>query len=128
MAENSKEFNKDEFNKLKESHKSALDRLFEKVKKLIYRIKEVSDENNLLKENIKELNNSITELKLQSTKINSDSVVKDKEISDLKNMLLDSSKNVEILEGKENIKSRIKELISRIDVHLEEDGNNDDDV
>ncbi len=128
MAENSKEFNKDEFNKLKESHKSALDRLFEKVKKLIYRIKEVSDENNLLKENIKELNNSITELKLQSTKINSDSVVKDKEISDLKNMLLDSSKNVDILEGKENIKSRIKELISRIDVHLEEDGNNDDDV
>jgi K+/H+ antiporter YhaU regulatory subunit KhtT len=128
MAENDKEFNKDEFNKLKESHKSALDRLFEKVKKLIYRMKEVSDENNLLKENIKELNNSITDLKLQSTKINSDSVVKDKEISDLKNMLLDSSKNVDILQDKENIKSRIKELISRIDVHLEEDGNNDDDA
>lgn len=128
MAENDKEFNKDEFNKLKESHKSALDRLFEKVKKLIYRMKEVSDENNLLKENIKELNNSITDLKLQSTKINSDSVVKDKEISDLKNMLLDSSKNVDILQDKENIKSRIKELISRIDVHLEEDGNTDDDA
>ena len=128
MAENEKEFNKDEFNRLKDSHKSALDRLFEKVKKLIYRMKEVSDENNLLKENIKELNNSITDLKLQSTKINSDSVVKDKEISDLKNMLLDSSKNVDILQDKENIKSRIKELISRIDVHLEDDGNNDDDV
>ena len=128
MTENNKEFNKDEFNRLKDSHKSALDRLFEKVKKLIYRMKEVSDENNLLKENIKELNNSITDLKLQSTKINSDSVVKDKEISDLKNMLLDSSKNVDILQDKENIKSRIKELISRIDVHLEEDGNNDDDV
>lgn len=128
MAENEKEFNKDEFNRLKDSHKSALDRLFEKVKKLIYRMKEVSDENNLLKENIKELNNSITDLKLQSTKINSDSVVKDKEISDLKNMLLDSSKNVDILQDKENIKSRIKELISRIDVHLEEDGNTDDDA
>ena len=128
MTENEKEFNKDEFNKLKESHKSALDRLFEKVKKLIFRMKEVSDENSLLKENIKELNNSITDLKLQSTKINSDSVVKDKEISDLKNMLLDSSKNVDILQDKENIKSRIKELISRIDVHLEEDGNNDDDA
>ncbi len=128
MTENNKEFNKDEFNRLKDSHKSALDRLFEKVKKLIYRMKEVSDENNLLKENIKELNNSITDLKLQSTKINSDSVVKDKEISDLKNMLLDSSKNVDILQDKENIKSRIKELISRIDVHLEDDGNNDDDV
>ncbi|MFC2092834.1 hypothetical protein ACFLSV_02940 [Bacteroidota bacterium] len=128
MAENDKEFNKDEFNKIKDSHKSALDRLFEKVKKLIYKMKEVSDKNNLLKENIKELNNSITELKLQSTKINSDSVVKDKEISDLKNMLLDSSKNVDILQDKENIKSRIKELISRIDVHLEEDGNNDDDA
>ncbi|MBL7128230.1 MAG: hypothetical protein ISS16_04515 [Ignavibacteria bacterium] len=128
MTENNKEFNKDEFNRLKDSHKSALDRLFEKVKKLIYRMKEVSDENNLLKENIKELNNSITDLKLQSTKINSDSVVKDKEISDLKNMLLDSSKNVDILQDKENIKSRIKELISRIDVHLEEDGNTDDDA
>lgn len=126
MTENNKEFNKDEFNKIKDSHKSALDRLFEKVNKLIYRMKEVSDENNLLKENIKELNNTITELKLQSTKINSDSVVKDKEISDLKNMLLDSSKNVDILQDKENIKSRIKELISRIDVHLEEDGENDD--
>lgn len=126
MTENNKEFNKDEFNKIKDSHKSALDRLFEKVKKLIYRMKEVSDENNLLKENIKELNNTITELKLQSTKINSDSVVKDKEISDLKNMLLDSSKNVDILQDKENIKSRIKELISRIDVHLEDDGDNDD--
>ena len=128
MTENNKEFNKDEFNRLKDSHKSALDRLFEKVKKLIYRMKEVSDENNLLKENIKELNNSITDLKLQSTKINSHSVVKDKEISDLKNMLLDSSKNVDILQDKENIKSRIKELISRIDVHLEDNGNNDDDV
>ena len=128
MTENNKEFNKDEFNRLKDSHKSALDRLFEKVKKLIYRMKEVSDENNLLKENIKELNNSITDLKLQSTKINSDSVVKDKEISDLKNMLLDSSKNVDILQDKENIKSRIKELISRIDVHLEDDGNTDDDA
>jgi K+/H+ antiporter YhaU regulatory subunit KhtT len=128
MTENNKEFNKDEFNRLKDSHKSALDRLFEKVKKLIYRMKEVSDENNLLKKNIKELNNSITDLKLQSTKINSDSVVKDKEISDLKNMLLDSSKNVDILQDKENIKSRIKELISRIDVHLEDNGNNDDDV
>jgi len=128
MTENDKEFTKDEFNKIKDSHKSALDRLFEKVKKLIYKMKEVSDENNLLKENIKELNNSITELKLQSTKINSDSVVKDKEISDLKNMLLDSSKNVDILQDKENIKSRIKELISRIDVHLEDDGNNDDDI
>ena len=43
-------------------------------------------------------------------------------------MLLDSSKNVDILQDKENIKSRIKELISRIDVHLEDNGNNDDDV
>ena len=82
-------------------------------------MKEVSEENTLLKENIKELNNSITDLKLQLTKTNSDSVIKDKEISDLKNLLLDSSKSESISQDKENVKSRIKELISRIDVHLE---------
>jgi transcriptional regulator with AAA-type ATPase domain len=126
MAENNNEFNKDDFNRLKESHISALDILFAKVKKLVYKMKEISDENVMFKENIRELNNNITELKLQLTKNNSDSVIKDKEISDLKNTLLDSSKDENIIQDKENVKSRIKELISRIDVHLDKDGDEDE--
>ena len=119
MTENASEFNKDDLKRLEEFHQSSLEQLFSKVKKLIYKMKEVTEENTLFKENIKELNNSITDLKLQLTKTNSDSVIKDKEISDLKNLLLDSSKDESISHDKENIKSRIKELISRIDVHLE---------
>ena len=119
MTENASEFNKDDLKRLEEFHQSSLEQLFSKVKKLIYKMKEVTEENTLLKENIKELNNSITNLKLHLTKTNSDSVIKDKEISDLKNLLLDSSKDESISKDKENIKSRIKELISRIDVHLE---------
>ena len=119
MTENASEFNKDDLKRLEELHQSSLEQLFSKVKKLIYKMKEVTEENTLFKENIKELNNSITDLKLQLTKTNSDSLIKDKEISDLKNLLLDSSKNENISQDKENIKSRIKELISRIDVHLE---------
>ena len=119
MTENASEFNKDDLKRLEEFHQSSLEQLFSKVKKLIYKMKEVTEENTLFKENIKELNNSITDLKLQLTKTNSDSLVKDKEISDLKNLLLDSNKEESISHDKENIKSRIKELISRIDVHLE---------
>ncbi len=119
MTENASEFNKDDLKRFEEFHQSSLEQLFSKVKKLIYKMKEVTEENTLLKENIKELNNSITNLKLHLTKTNSDSVIKDKEISDLKNLLLDSSKDESISKDKENIKSRIKELISRIDVHLE---------
>ena len=119
MTENASEFNKDDLKRFEESHQSSLEQLFSKVKKLIYKMKEVTEENTLLKENIKELNNSITDLKLHLTKTNSDSVIKDKEISDLKNLLLDSSKDGSISHDKEHIKSRIKELISRIDVHLE---------
>jgi hypothetical protein len=119
MTENASELNKEDLKRLEELHQSSLEQLFSKVKKLIYKMKEVTEENTLFKENIKELNNSITDLKLQLTKTNSDSLIKDKEISDLKNLLLDSNKNENISHDKENIKSRIKELISRIDVHLE---------
>ena len=119
MTENASELNKEDLKRLEELHQSSLEQLFSKVKKLIYKMKEVTEENTLFKENIKELNNSITDLKLQLTKTNSDSLIKDKEISELKNLLLDSNKDESISRDKENIKSRIKELISRIDVHLE---------
>jgi len=59
-------------------------------------------------------------LKLQLNKINSDTLFKDKEISDLKNLLLKAENNNTNIRDKEFVKSRLKELISRIDVHLEQ--------
>ncbi|MCU0372965.1 MAG: hypothetical protein MUE56_06950, partial [Ignavibacteria bacterium] len=53
-------------------------------------------------------------------KINSDTLFKDKEISDLKNLLLKAENNNTNIRDKEFVKSRLKELISRIDVHLEQ--------
>ena len=92
-----------------------------KWKILLKLIKKSRRKNSDLKDNLKGFkNNKITELKLQLSKINSDSVFKDKEISDLKNLLLNTSNNKLSVQDKQHLKSRIQELISRIDVHLEQ--------
>jgi len=111
---------REEIFKLEGQYKSALDRLFFKTGNLLTRYGEIKEENYSLKEEIKDLNNKITELKLQLTKLNSDSVFKEQEISSLKNLLLNSEVGKASGENKENVKSRIKELISRIDVHLDQ--------
>ena len=59
---------------------------FNKLNSLIRKYKDIEAENKSLKDSIKELNNKINELKLQFTQINTDSVLKEKEISDLKNL------------------------------------------
>jgi uncharacterized phage infection (PIP) family protein YhgE len=112
--------NKEEIYKLQGLYGTSLEKLFSKLNLLISKFKDLKEENNNLKDSIKELNNNITDLKLQLTKANSDSVFKDKEISSLKNLLLNSEVGKTSIQNKDQVKSRIKELITRIDSHLEQ--------
>lgn len=111
---------KEEIYKLQGFYNTSLEKLFSKINLLISKFKDSKEENNILKENIKELNNHITDLKLQLTKANSDAVIKDKEISSLKNLLLNAEVGKTSIHNKDQVKSRIKELITRIDSHLEQ--------
>jgi len=120
MSQKGTDINKDFFKDQKNSVRVSFDEILQKVKLLISKLKDVKNENILLKENIKNLNLKISELKLQHTKINTDLINKDKEISDLKNLVLNSTINKIPIKDKDEAKSRIKELISRIDNHLEQ--------
>ena len=119
------EINKDFIKDLKNSVRINLDDLLSKVKILISKLKDLKNENILLKENIKNLNLKISELKLQHTKLNTEIINKDKEISDLKNSVLNSTGNKVSINDKNIAKSRIQELITRIDTHLEQYDNGD---
>jgi chromosome segregation ATPase len=118
--DNKSEFSREEILKMSGQFGMVMDNLLTKVKVLIEKNRTLNDENHNLKESVNELNNKITELKLQLNKINSDTLFKDKEISDLKNLLLKAENNNTNIRDKEFVKSRLKELISRIDVHLEQ--------
>jgi uncharacterized coiled-coil DUF342 family protein len=120
MSDGKTEVNKEEIYKLQGYYNTSLEKLFSKVNLLIAKVKDLKEENNSLREGIKDFNNNITDLKLQLTKANSDSVIKDKEISSLKNLLLNSEVNKTSIQNKDQVKSRIKELIDRIDSHLEQ--------
>lgn len=120
MSDGKTEINKEEIYKLQGYYNTSLEKLFSKVNMLISKVRELKEENNSLREGIKDFNNNITDLKLQLTKANSDSVSKDKEISSLKNLLLNSEVNKTSIQNKDQVKSRIKELIERIDSHLEQ--------
>ena len=54
------------------------------IQTIISKLKDQKNENILLKENIKNLNLKISELKLLHTKLNTELINKDKEISDMK--------------------------------------------
>ncbi len=86
------EINKDFIKDQKNTVRIYMDDLLSKVKILISKLKDLKNENILLKENIKNLNLKISELKLQHTKLNTEIINKDKEISDLKNYLSESSR------------------------------------
>ncbi len=118
--DNKPEINREELARLQGIFNLSLDNMLKKVNALVNRNRGLNDENHQLKESIKDLNNKITELKLQLNKMNSDTLFKEKEISDLKNMLLSAEKNTTNIRDKELVRSRLKELISRIDVHLEQ--------
>jgi uncharacterized coiled-coil DUF342 family protein len=112
--------NKVNVSKIKDEMNHSLERLYNKLNSLIKKYNESVEENKSLKDSIKDLNGRINELKLQLTQINTNSVLKEKEISDLKNLLLTTSNTKLSGSEKDNLKSRIQELISRIDVHLEQ--------
>ncbi|MCI0474094.1 MAG: hypothetical protein L0Y76_10980 [Ignavibacteria bacterium] len=118
--DNKSEFSREEILKMSGQFGMVMDNLLTKVRMLIEKNRALNDDNHNLKESVNELNNKITELKLQLNKINSDTLFKDKEISDLKNLLLKAENNNTNIRDKEFVKSRLKELISRIDVHLEQ--------
>jgi predicted nuclease with TOPRIM domain len=118
MNQKTNDINKDYFKDQKNFIRVEFEDLLSKVKLLISKHKDIKNENILLKENIKNLNLKISELKLQHTKLNTELINKDKEISDLKNSVLTSAYNKIPLQDKANVKSRIKELITRIDTHL----------
>jgi len=90
-----------------------------RIKGLVDKYRNANEENHQLKENIKEINNKVTDLKLHLNKLNSDTLLKDREISELKTLLLSSENENTNVRDKDFVKSRLKELISRIDVHLE---------
>lgn len=123
MNQNLSDSGKDFFNEQKNIVRISLDEILTKVKTLISKLKESRNENTLHKENIKNLNLKISELKLQLTKINTELINRDKEISDLKNLILNSKDNKIPVKDKDEVKSRIKDLISRIDSHLEQHEN-----
>ncbi len=125
MSNKSGEINKDFFKDQKNSVRINLEDLLSKVKILISKLKDLKNENILLKENIKNLNIKISELKLQHTKLNTELINKDKENSDLKNSVLNSTNNKVSINDKNIVKSRIQELITRIDTHLEQHDNSD---
>ncbi|MCX6160688.1 MAG: hypothetical protein NTV87_05045 [Ignavibacteriae bacterium] len=120
MDNNKPEISREDLLKLQGVLSTYLDNLHTKVKVLIDKFAQTTGENDRLKESIKELTNKITDLKLQMNKVNSDSVFKDREISELKTMLINTENNKTSVKDKEFVKSRLKELISRIDVHLEQ--------
>lgn len=112
----------EDFDKAKSMFVQCVDRLTLKIGLLIERLRHLEDENQKFKDTVNELNNRLQEIKLELAKANSDSVQKDKEILNLKSIILGLQSNKSSISDKENIKSRIKELIARIDTHLEQYG------
>ncbi len=110
----------EDFDKAKSLFVQCVDRLTLKIGLLIERLRRLEDENKGFKETINDLNNKLQEIKLELAKSNSDSVLKDKEILNLKSIILGLQSNKSSVLDKENIKSRVKELIARIDTHLEQ--------
>lgn len=111
---------KEELENAKHLFRQSIARLSAKVNDLIEKISRAESDNETLRETIKELNVKIQDLKIEINRLNSESLLKDKEISNLKNMVLSLQTRKTSLQDKENVRSRIKELISRIDTHLEQ--------
>jgi hypothetical protein len=104
--------------------KNELEKLFAKVKILADKHNNVRDENQLLKEKVKEFERIVSEIKIDQTNKNSELLNKDREITELKNRLLDEKKNKISTDDKSQLKSRIRELMVRLDAHLEQKTNN----
>lgn len=104
--------------------KSELEKLFDKVKGIVERLQTQKDENRILKDKLKELEQNLAEIRLDYSNKSSELLSKDKEVSELKNKLLDERKNKISSDEKAMLKSRIRELMIRLDAHLEQKANN----
>ncbi|KXK44065.1 MAG: hypothetical protein UZ05_CHB002002720 [Chlorobi bacterium OLB5] len=104
--------------------KNEIEKMFSKVKVLVEKFNISRDENKLLKEKVKDLEHSLSEAEIKVSNRNSELLVKDKEITDLKNKILEERKNKVSGEDKAQLKSRIRELMVRLDSHLEQKSNN----
>ncbi|MBM4158453.1 MAG: hypothetical protein FJ216_06700 [Ignavibacteria bacterium] len=118
MLDSKNEIKKEQFTKAREQFDNSINNLLQKIKLFVEKYNSQKEENKLLKENIKDLNNKVNEIKLQLTKLNTDIVLKDKELSKLKNLLLDKDSGG--LQDRAKMKTRIKNLITRIDGHLQQ--------
>ncbi len=127
INENEQPESHEDFDKAKAMFVQCVDRLTLKIGLLIERLRRLEEENQRFKESVNELNNQLQEIKLELAKANSDSVLKDKEILNLKSIILGLQSNKSSIPDKDNIKSRIKELIARIDTHLEQYGEDVDE-
>jgi chromosome segregation ATPase len=104
--------------------KNEVEKLFSKVKVIIEKLNEARRENKLLNDKVKEIEQTLSDFKIELSNKNSELLNKDREITDLKNKLLDEKKNRLGMEEKNLLKSRIKELMVRLDTHLEQKSNN----
>ena len=104
--------------------KNELEKMFSKVKVLVESYNGAKEENKLLKEKVKELEQTLSDSKIDVSTKNSDLLNKEREISDLKNKLLDEKKNKISGDDKAHLKQRIRELMVRLDTHLEQKANN----
>jgi predicted nuclease with TOPRIM domain len=120
MDNKSETNNREEIIKLEGLLAVSYESLSGRIKALLDKYRSANEENHQLKENIKDINNKVTDLKLQLNKLNSDTLLKDREISELKTLLLSTDNENKNVRDKDFVKSRLKELISRIDVHLEQ--------
>ncbi len=120
MDNKSETNNREEIIKLEGLLAVSYEGVSSRIKAILDKYRNANEENHQLKENIKEINNKVTDLKLQLNKLNSDTLLKDREISELKTLLLSSNNGNKNVRDKDFVKSRLKELISRIDVHLEQ--------
>lgn len=103
----------------KEVFDISLEALNGRIKSLIEKNRELNYEKNELIDTIKDLKSNITELKLEVTKLNSAIILKDKELAENRSVIIKSKGDSANADDREKIKSQIKELISRIDVHIE---------
>jgi hypothetical protein len=104
--------------------KSELEKMFSKVKVLVENYNGLKDETEVLMEKLKSVEQALSDTKIDISNRNSDLLNKDKEITELKNKMLDERKNKISGEDKTQLKQRIRELMVRLDTHLEQKANN----
>lgn len=104
--------------------KSELEKLFSRVKNLVEKFNAAKMENELYAQKISEYEKELSQIKLELSSKNSEILSRDREIAELKNKLLDERKNKISTEDKAQLKTRIKELMARLDQHLEQKANN----